>query len=365
MKKVIALALTLAMVLAIGVTAFAAPSLNYDKIEVEVEDTVTVAITDWETEGYTITSANGYVTVGTPKKVEGNGYVVDVTAKTVGIDVLKVVDEDDNVIDVVPVEVVKPEEEDPAENVKGELATTYSDEGANVTIDLTTKEVQIAGADTPDNETDDKYALVSYVGFKGDLYDKVVKLHPETITILGDNYSVVLYRGDYTTLNISSKKTIKITVDVVDKLYIKGKDVNNRVLKALGNTKADPFYVDVVSSGLDLLAEEPEFTINLNAAGFEQWVKTNDAEDMDVYTFDSSDDTVALVDSNVAINNRFDTELVFDSCETATYVLVDAGNSAGSGANTKPNASTGANDMVAVAVVFATIALAAGVAKAR
>ena len=84
---------------------------------------------------------------------------------------------------------------------------------------------------------------------------------------------------------------------------------------------------------------------------------------MTMYSFDASDDTVAVAAANIKVNNSFDNIVTMPTVAGGVYVFVDATNAATSSANVKDNVSTGANDMMAVAVVFATIALAAGVSK--
>ena len=351
MKKVIALALTLAMVLALGVTAFAAPAITGLAAEYELGETEYFEITGLADKDV-VTSVSSVtadlITFGEPNKVDGTGnWIVSAKMEKVGVTKIAVAytnADSDEVVEVIDVaiEIVEAADEPQAGTswLTLEEAKDMVVAGSVIALDVTGKD-----------------------GITAELYNAVAKLNPEVIELYTDAYSIRLYRGDYTKLTVKNNVKINTMVKVIDTLTLKGKDANNRVLTALGNKNADPFYVTIDSTNLTEIAANPELTVVLDTPAFAAWCKTNNCKAMDIYAFDASDDTVALVKENVSVNNLFDNEVEMPTLESAIYVFVDADNSATGSANVKPNTNTGANDMVAVAVVFATIALAAGVSK--
>ncbi len=370
MKKVIALALTLAMVLAIGVTAFAAtpaPSLMAGIVgdEIELGDTIVIIIENG-VKDMVVSDVNGKLEVTDVMAVAGTtNYVAKVTAKELGLTKLVAdwseVDGEGYTVkgtaDLKTLTVVEAEED---------IDEGYFLDLEDVDVDYFTNIARVPLYLEKNIGTDAEPNWVECDGITARLYNAITKLHPEKIILAYDDFAVILYRGDYTTLKLDRDVMLHANVEVSDRLYdAKGKDMNNRVLTALGNNKADPYYVVVDTARLDVVAENPELTVSLEGTTFEQWAKTNDVKNMNLYIFDEEDDTIELVEKNVSVNNLFDNWVEMPQYDSATYVFVDADNAATGSANVKPNASTGANDMVAVAVVFATIALAAGVAKAR
>ncbi len=354
MKKVIALALTLAMVLALGVTAFAAGTpapadvdLSNVPTEMELGKTYLIQVSGLEgADKVVVSDTNGFIKFTDAEEVSNlaGTYVTKATAETKGVTEV----------------VVSYEDSEGEDQKKATAKVTIAEAEEDIDADL-----DFAEADAFDMIGSKAVIyLDGKAGISAELYNAVALLHPERIVITDDDFCVILYRGDYTTATLKKNVKIHVNVEVADRLYdAKGNDMNNRVLAALGNNKADPFYVTVDTERLTEVASKPELTVNLSSDEFTAWAKTNDVKAMNLYTFDDSDDTIALVEKNVSINNNFEEWLEMPAFASATYVLVDADNGATSSANTKPNASTGANDMVAVAVVFATIALAAGVAK--
>lgn len=363
MKKVIALALTLAMVLAMGVVAFAdaatTATINVvDGKEFTIDEKVIIKVTA-DSKEFTIKDANGFMTFGTVLAVEGeaNTFVVEATATKLGVTAIEVT-AGETVLDSVNVKVVPVEEEEPYVGY-----TFYNNVDEIKAQDFqSTIYIDVDG----------------FEGFTAAVYNAATKLHPEKIVISGEDFAVTLYRGDYKTTTLAKDVNIVIGVDVADALYVTKKgevvvedttagkantSLNNRVLSALGNTKADPYYVVVESANLDAVADKAELKVVLGSTEFYQWAKTNNAKAMTMYSFDASDDTVAVAAANIKVNNSFDNVLAMPTVASGIYVLVDSSNAATSSANVKDNVSTGANDMMAVAVVFATIALAAGVSK--
>ena len=371
MKKVIALALTLAMVLTMGVVAFAdaATFADIDVVDGKVfklDEKVVIRI-DADSKEFTVKDANGFMTFGTVLTVEdanGTYYVVEATGTKEGVTAIETwVEGKDTAADTVNVKI---EAEKPTDPFEGYKFYNNVDE---------IKDQDFQSSITIDLEKDDG---TYFEGFTAAVYNAATKLHPETIVIEGKDFAVTLYRGDYKTTTLAKDVNIVVGVDIADALYVtkkgavvvdattEGKEntpLNNRVLSALGNTKADPYYVMVETANLDAVADKPELSVILASDNFYQWAKTNNRKAMTMYSFDASDDTVAVVASNIKVNNNFDNVLAMPTVASGIYVLADSANGASSSANVKDNVSTGANDMMAVAVVFATIALAAGVSK--
>lgn len=353
MKKVIALALTLAMVFAMGVTAFAA-DIDIETNKVFTIDVKEVIMIKGGAEGMTIKDTNGFMTFGNILKVANtNDYVVEVTGTKLG---------------VTAIELYLKDAKEPCETVNVKIANPPADPDPSEDRNVMDNVAAIVNQGFQSTIVVDLYDDVNdtyYEGLSAAVYNAATKLHPEEIVIWGEDFTVTLYRGDYKTTTLA--KDIILDVEVADKYFEteKGKtvDMNNRVLAALGNNKADPFYVTVESINLDAVADKPEFEVMLESEEFYQWAKTNNRKAMAMYSFDKEDDTVAVVAKSIKVNNNFDNILTMPTVASGVYVLTDSTNAASSSANVKDNVSTGANDMMAVAVVFATIALAAGVSK--
>ena len=368
MKKVIALALTLAMVLALGVTAFAA-SMTL-AAEYEVGKTVNFSIDIVAGEKVTkVYDSSNLIKFDTPRAADGKTdlWTVNGTLNAKGYTKIVVeytdVNEDAKEWKSAVIEIVDPADAPQAgEDYLTFADLGYADEAAFLNDNYGYSSVLLDLYDSANSDpANDVY--VYFDGISAEVYNAAAKLSPEKIVIVSDVARITLYRGDYTKLTVKKDIEINAMVAVGSEWTLDKKDMNNRVLTALGNNNADPYYVAIDTTNLTEVAANPELQINLDSEDFAQWCKTNNCKAMDVYAFDPADDTVALVAEDVAVNNLFDNVIDMPTLETGYYVLVDAGNSATGSANVKPNANTGANDMVAVAVVFATIALAAGVSK--
>lgn len=360
MKKVIALALTLAMVLALGVTAFAAEILvnangtnGTAEYEVGTKTSLIINMDNAKDEVTKVYDSNNTITFGTATRVDGTAtqWVVEATMDKLGLTQI-IVDYTDANSD---------EQQTPAKIVNVVDAPEADQPGDDYLALADVQAMLDAWMDKPTSVI--ALDVTGKDGIAADLYNAVAKLNPEVIELYTDVYTIRLYRGDYTKLTIKSNVEINTMVTVSDTLLLKNKDANNRVLTALGNKNADPFYVEIDSTNLTEIAANPELSVVLDTEDFAAWCKTNNCKAMDIYAFDPADDTVALVKENVSVNNLFDNVVEMPTLDSAIYVFVDADNSATGSANVKPNTNTGANDMVAVAVVFATIALAAGVSK--
>ncbi len=357
MKKVIALVMAMVMTLALGVTAFAEEVQKTATIEgwtsgatfeIEKDKTIVLMITGGQKD-MVVSDVNGQLKFDAPVQVSGDDetrFAVSAKAEELGITQIKIVDKDgkDILNGSYYVRVKDPTVVDPYDG------DVFSDTSA---VELTGSKV-----------------IIDIEGFEGishEVYNAATNLSPEQIVIKNNTFTLTLNRGDYTKQTLN--KHLYFNVLISDAPTATGV-TNNKVLKALGNTKADPFYVEIRESGLSNIADKPELVINMYAeTTWASWLKTNNAKNMVMYKYDVKEETISTVRKSLSVDSLLSNKLVSPTTTNGVYVLTDANNAAGAGANTgsgsnqKPNTNTGANDMLAVAVVFATIALAAGVSK--
>ena len=242
MKKVIALALTLAMVLALGVTAFAA-SMTL-AAEYEVGETVNFSIDIVAGEKVTkVYDSTGLITFDTPRAADGKTDLWTVNGKLNAKGYTKIVveytdvNEDEQEWKSEVIEIVDPADEPQA----GTDYLTFADLGYADEAEF----------------LNDNYGYSSVIldleGFDGisaDLYNATAKLSPEKIVLVSDVARITLYRGDYTKLTVKKDIKINAMVAVGSEWTLSGKDMNNRVLTALGNNNADPYYVAIDTTNL-------------------------------------------------------------------------------------------------------------------
>lgn len=354
MKKVIALVMALVMTLAVGVTAFAEETQKTAQIEgwtsgstQEIEkDAQFVIMISGGQEDMTVTDTNGYLSFGEPLIHSEGRYAVVVKAEKLGLTEIKVVDK----------------------NGKDILNGSYYVKVKEATVtDTFTGEVF---SDVESVTLTGSKVIINMEGFEGisaEVYNAATKLSPEQIVITNNTFTLTLNRGDYTKQTL--KKDLYFNVLISDGPTATGV-TNNKVLAALGNTKADPFYVEIRENILSSVAEKPELVLNMYAdADWSNWLKTNNAKNMIMYKYNSADETISTVKKSLTVDSLLSNKLTSPTTKNGVYFLVDASNAAGSNANTgtgsKPNVDTGAGDMMAVAVVFATIALGAIVTKKK
>lgn len=338
MKKILSFIIVAAMVLALGATAFAADVVAGDKIALQIP----VSSTD---NGVKVSDVNGILTIGGPVVV-GNVVYVEITAPANGTGkVAKVVVKDNKGNVVGETEVINVIA--PAEPIKpvGPAVLSVDDVKAitGVADDIT-------------------IAMNGYVGISAEAYNYLKNMNYETITFAGDDYAWTIARGDYTKMNVTAPIYFDVKVDT--KLWTKDKDGNkvedfiaeNAVLRALGNTQADPFYV-VIDDNCNIgnIAANPELVIVVDNT----WMTYN-YNVVDGYKFDG--EKVMKVAAGLGIKNtsrKLDLKLTVGG----TYVFVKANTVVNTpvAPTTKPNASTGANNSAAAVVAVAVMgAVAAG-----
>lgn len=354
MKKVIALVMALVMTLALGVTAFAEETQKTAQIEgwtsgstqeIEKDSQFAIIITGGQ-EDMTVSDTNGYLSFGEPV-VQGEGrYVVMVKAEKLGLSEIKVVDK--NGKDIL----------NGSYYVKIKEAATVDPFDGEVFSDV--ESVALTGSKVIIN-------IEGFEGISAEVYNAATKLSPEQIVITNNTFTLTLSRGDYTKQTL--KKNLYFNVLISDGPTATGV-TNNKVLNALGNKKADPFYIEIRENNLSSVAEKPELVLNMYSdADWSNWLKTNNAKNMIMYKYNSADESITTVKKSLTVDSLLSNKLTSPTTKNGVYFVVDASNAAGSNANTgtgstgKPNVGTGAGSMGAVAVVFVTIALAAAVTK--
>lgn len=357
MKKVIALVMAVVMTLALGVTAFAAEVektatiegwTSGETFEIDKEKGLVIMITGGQKD-MVVSDANGIFEFTTPVQVSGGDetrFTVSATAQKLGLTRIQIKDKDGNDITngTYYVEVKDPDVVDPYDGAVLNDTSAVQLTGSKVILDIE-----------------------GFEGISYEVYNEAAKLSPEQIVIKNNTFTLTLNRGDYTKQTLN--KHLYFNVLISNTPTASGV-TNNKVLKALGNTKADPFYVEIRESGLSNVAAKPELVIDMYSnANWASWLKTNNAKNMIMYQYNTKEESITTIKKSLSVDSLLSNKVTSPTTQNGVYFLVDANNAAGSNANTgsgstqKPNTNTGANDMIAVVVVFATIALAAGVSK--
>lgn len=344
MKKIISMIMAIAMILTVGVVAFA-----NDPAEYEVGETYAFAFTMQEGEKITeISDKYNLITFTKTGLLDGSTttWITTATMTKKGITriVIKYIDinEEEKILEGKYIDIVNPA-------APGQAGSNYL---GLTDLGYTTEKEFI---DSYFGKSKIAFDLTGFDGISAEVYNATAKLNPATITLYTDDYEVVLYCGDYTKLTL--KKDVKINTMITSgsEWIYNNKNMNNQVLMALGNTSADPYYVSIDSTNLTELADNPKLTLKLNNESFDKWSKTNDCKAMDIYSFDPATNDLTLVEENVSVNNLYDKWLEMPTIESAYYVLVNADDVVTDSNNTtKPNVSTGGNPIVSV---FATFAL--------
>ena len=362
MKKILSVVLVLSMVLALGVTAFA-DEVVYGQASgvLEAGKTYGFSFNVDTSNGVVISDTNGILVFG--EAVVGTGTVaVNVTAPA-GTDgkvtkiVIKANDTNKTVLfgngNEGYVTVAKPAEapapEADAVMSKDDIETALKAEGAVANNKATIK--MPAGVD----------------GIAAAAYNFVKAANYESITFVDaeGEYTWTLTRGDYTKMNVSASIYFGVTVDT--KLYtlnaknerVEDTAAENAVLKALGNTKADVFYVAINDNvNIGNVASKPELVISVD----DVWVKFNNKFSVTAYKFDG--ETVAKVAEGLAVKPATG-KMSLNLTAAGTYVFVADNYTVNPTPSTteKPNASTGANNAAAAVVAMAVMAVAAVASK--
>ena len=348
MKKILSVVLVLSMVLALGVTAFAD-----NPKELEAGKTYGFSFTVPTTDGVVISDSNGILVFG--EAVVGTGTVaVNVTApagtegKVTKI-VLKANDTNKTVLEEVYVTIAAP-------------AVAPAPEADAV---MTKKEVADATV-----VTNNKAVITMAAGVDGiaaDAYNALKAANYESITFVDaeGEYTWVLTRGDYTKMNVTAAIYFGVTVDT--KLYttnakkevVEDTATENAVLKALGNTKADVFYVAINDNvNIGNVASKPELVVSVD----DVWTTYNNKFSVTAYKFDG--EAVAKVAEGLAVKPATG-KMTLNLTAAGTYVFVADNYTVNPTPSTteKPNASTGANNAAAAVVAMAVMAVAAVASK--
>ena len=348
MKKILSVVLVLSMVLALGVTAFAAnPS------ELEAGKTYGFSFDVPTANGVVISDTNGILVFG--EAVVGTDTVaVNVTApagtagKVTKI-VLKANDTNKTVLAEMYVTVAAPAEA-PAPEAD---AVMTKDEVKAATVETNNKAVVTM------KDGVDGIAAAAYNALKAANYESITFVDAE------GEYTWTLTRGDYTKMNVSASIYFGVTVDT--KLYtlnaknevVEDTAAENAVLKALGNTKADVFYVAINdNANIGNVASKPELVISVD----DVWVKFNNKFSVTAYKFDG--EAVAKVAEGLAVKPATG-KMSLNLTAAGTYVFVADNYTVNPTPSTteKPNASTGANNAAAAVVAITVMAVAAVASK--
>ena len=353
MKKLLTAVVVLSMILTLGTSAFA------DNVGIEIKEGETIGITitvDTTKDGVNVTDVNGILEISKPVIINDTQIAVSITApeKTAG-KVTRIVVKDDNkkVIgantDEYVVSVLEPEK--PSKPADPEvLPVDKLEESLTVSDNVAT------------------INMGEYTGIAADVYNQLKnKNYDRIIFALSNGSTWTLTRGDYTKMNITSsiyfgvEATTTLT-KVVDGKVVRDEETENKVLKALGNTKADPFYV-IIDSHCNIanVATKPELVVKVA----DTWLDYNNIFSVKAYSFNG--ETAKKVAENLSIKPSTG-RMTLNLTKAGTYVFVDAntwvnlqgGSSSGSGSTQKPNTNTGANSTAAVIalVVMAGAAVA-------
>ena len=362
MKKILSVILALAMVLALGVTAFAADYTVEEGKTLKLKFDVTY---DAETEiGLSVADKNGFLTVG--NVVVGADFVafeITAPAGTAGklANVVVTTTPTDTSIkkrDVMSftVEVKGEEKKDPEKPVVLEELVG----GSNFFVDEATNKASVVLG-------------VGQLGITKDVYNTLKNANYETIQFQGVGYVWTLTRGDYTKMNVTSD--IYFDVDVTTSLYmidvndidkdgdkeelVEDKTTENKVLAALGSTQADVFYVTVDDlCNIANVASKPALVITVPAT----WINFSNKFSVNGYKFNG--ETATKVVEGLAVKPATN-KLTLNLTAGGTYVFVADNytvNPTAPSTSEKPNASTGANSAAAV-VALAVMAVAAVASK--
>ena len=350
MKKILSVVLVLAMVLALGATAFAAVPA-----EIKAGETVgvTVPVTGDTSKGVTVSDPNGILVFTEPV----------VGAEFVAFNITAPAGSEGKIAQVV----VKAK--DDAKTVLATAVVTIAEAPvppapvADAVMDKAAVEAATA-VDATNKATVTMTAGVN--GISAEAYNWLKGKNYETITFVADGYTWTLTRGDYTKMNVTA--SIYFGVSVGDKLYttnakkevVEDTATENAVLKALGNTKADVFYVTLNDNvNIGNVASKPALVVEVSTT----WVNYNNKFSVTAYKFDG--ETVVKAAEGLAVKPATG-KMTLNLTAAGTYVFVADNytvNPTAPSTSEKPNASTGANNAAAAVVAMAVMAVAAVASK--
>lgn len=350
MKKLLSVVVVLSMILTLGTSVFA------DNVGIEIKEGETIGITiEVETtkDGVNVIDTNGILKFSTPIIISDTQIAVSITATENSVGkITKIVVRDNNkkVIgantDEYVVTIVEPEK--PAKPVDPEvLPIEKLEESISVKDNVAT------------------ITLQGYTGIAAEVYNTLKNQNYDKIIFALENGSTwTLTRGDYTKMNVSAsiyfgvEATTTLT-KVVNGETVRDEETENKVLKALGNTKADPFYVIIDSHcNISNVASKPELVVKVA----DSWLDYNNIFSVKAYSFNG--ETATKVAENLSIKPSTG-RMSLNITKAGTYVFVDSSTwvnlqgSSSSGSTQKPNTNTGANSATAAVVALVTIAGAA------
>ncbi len=364
MKKILSVVLALAMVLALGVTAFAADASyevvgkNATVVKVEEKDYANNPITEVKDSAGILDFSTIIRTVESEKNMALFNITANSKAKTGDVTKITVTFKDKTTwtalveIKAAPVTpVTKTGLID-----KDDLATLATYEDGVVTVSIS--------ADTN--------------GITASAYNTLKSYNASKIIFKAPEYSWTLYRGDYTKMNIS--RDIYFGVEVEPEIDAK---LENKVLKALGNDKAEPLYFELTGTAtfnakaddadkvvdLSAVASKPVLTLNLKTASG-AWSEFNNKKNVNLYVYNASKETVKELAKSLEIapTTRELSLTNLDLANGGIHFLIDASTTVKPATDTskpsgKPNTSTGANNAAAAIVALVVMAGAAVATK--
>lgn len=358
MKKLLTAVVALSMILTLGTTAFA----DTTGIEIKEGETIGITITvDTTKDGVNVIDVNGILEISKPIIINDTQIAVNVTApeKTAG-KLTKIVVKDNNkniiggnteeyvVLVLEPAQPPKPVDPEVLPIEKLEESITVSDNNATINMG-------------------------EYTGIAAEVYNNLKNKNYDKITFaLSNGATWTLTRGDYTKMNVTSSIYFGVEASttltkVVDGKVVRDEETENKVLKALGNTKADPFYV-VIDSHCNIanVATKPELVVQVA----DTWLDYNNIFSVKAYSFNG--ETATKVAENLSIKPSTG-RMTLNLTKAGTYVFVDSntwvnlqgGSSNNNGSTQKPNTNTGANSTAAVVALVVMAAAAVAVKKTQ
>lgn len=334
MKKILSFIIAVVMLLTIGVTAFAAEAM-----EIEAGKTLALAFTVDTTNGVKVVDVNNTLTVSEPI-VTANGVYVNVTAKA------------DTVGKITKVEVrTKDGKTTLASQLIEVVASPVVEPVTPIILDKTAVEMGTVIDETI------TIAMNGATGISAEAYNWIKNQNFEKVVFVGENFKWTLTRGDYTKMNVTAPIYFDVKVDT--NLWTEDKDGNvvedyileNKVLKALGNTQIDVFYVIIADNcNIANVAANAELEVVVDT----DWFLYAGGLTVDAFKFDG--ESATRVAKNVPIK-YVSGKLVLNTKSAGTYVFVDSTKTVDTTPSTtqKPNASTGANSMASSVVAIAVM----------
>lgn len=353
MKKLLSAVLVLSMILSLGTMAFASGT----GIEIKEGETIGLSITvDTTADGVFVTDTNSILKIGDVVKISDTQIAVAITApeKSAGkITKIVVKNKDGKVIGA---------------NTEEYIVTVKAPETSTPSSPAVMEKDQLDSNLTVSADNVATLAMDDYTGISAEVYNHLKNQNYDKIVfVLANSATWTLTRGDYTKMNITAPihfgaKVSTVLTKMVNGVEVRDEELENKVLKALGNTKADPFYVIIDSKcNIANVASKPELVVKVDDA----WLTYNNQFSVSAYSFNG--ETVKKVASSLAIKPATG-KMTLNLTAAGTYVFVGANTAVNpikpsEGGNNKPNAGTGANNATAAVVALIVMAAAAVACK--